>query len=70
LPIRIYPDNREGSESENMAVVKDSIEDVRTLACCMRAKAEGEGDLGMHMVSNVGVNRIRSGCLDLKDGMV
>ncbi|MBN6189017.1 cell wall hydrolase [Aneurinibacillus sp. BA2021] len=32
----------------------------------MRAEAEGEGDLGMLMVGNVGVNRIRGNCLDFK----
>ncbi len=32
----------------------------------MRAEAEGEGDLGMLMVGNVGVNRIRANCLDFR----
>lgn len=32
----------------------------------MRAEAEGEGDLGMLMVGNVGVNRVRSNCLDFR----
>lgn len=30
-------------------------------------KAEGEGEQGMLMVGNVGVNRIRSNCLDFMD---
>lgn len=32
----------------------------------MRAEAEGEGKLGMLMVGNTGVNRVRSDCLDFK----
>jgi N-acetylmuramoyl-L-alanine amidase len=47
-----------------MAVIKASSEDVKMLARLMRAEAEGEGDLGMLMVGNVGVNRVRGGCLD------
>jgi N-acetylmuramoyl-L-alanine amidase len=33
----------------------------------MRAEAEGEGNLGMLMVGNVGVNRIRGNCMDFKN---
>ncbi|OZI12178.1 cell wall hydrolase [Bacillaceae bacterium SAS-127] len=33
----------------------------------MRAEAEGDGQLGMLMVGNVGVNRARADCLDFKD---
>jgi len=33
----------------------------------MRAEAEGDGDLGMLMVGNVGVNRVRGDCLDFKN---
>ena len=33
----------------------------------MRAEAEGEGQLGMLMVGNVGVNRVRADCLDFKN---
>ena len=33
----------------------------------MRAEAEEDGNLGMLMVGNVGVNRIRSNCLDFKN---
>ncbi|GIQ68434.1 cell wall hydrolase [Xylanibacillus composti] len=50
-----------------MAVIKASSEDVRTLARLMRAEAEGEGELGMLMVGNVGVNRIKGNCLDFEN---
>lgn len=33
----------------------------------MRAEAEGDGQLGMLMVGNVGVNRVRSNCMDFND---
>ncbi|WP_281889413.1 cell wall hydrolase [Paenibacillus sp. YYML68] len=49
-----------------MAVIKANSNDVKMLARLMRAEAEGEGELGMLMVGNVGVNRVRSGCLDFK----
>ncbi|WP_199620575.1 cell wall hydrolase [Paenibacillus alkalitolerans] len=49
-----------------MAVIKTSSEDVKLLARLMRAEAEGEGELGMLMVGNVGVNRVRGDCLDFK----
>lgn len=47
-----------------MAVVKTTEEDVRILARLMRAEAEGDGELGMLMVGNVGINRIIANCLD------
>ncbi len=47
-----------------MAVVQATEEDVKLLARLMRAEAEGDGDLGMLMVGNVGINRVRSNCLD------
>lgn len=47
-----------------MAVVKASSEDVKLLARLMRAEAEGEGELGMLMVGNVGINRVLADCLD------
>lgn len=47
-----------------MAVIKTTEEDVKMLARLMRAEAEGEGQLGMLMVGNVGVNRVRGECLD------
>ena len=50
-----------------MAVVKATSEDKKVLARLMRAEAEGDGDLGMLMVGNVGVNRVRSGCLDFTE---
>ncbi|WHX47095.1 cell wall hydrolase [Paenibacillus woosongensis] len=50
-----------------MAVIKANSEDVRMLARLMRAEAEGEGELGMLMVGNVGVNRILGNCLDFRD---
>ncbi len=47
-----------------MAVIKATEEDIKVLARLMRAEAEGEGTLGMLMVGNVGVNRVRGECLD------
>ncbi len=49
-----------------MAVIKARSEDIKLLARLMRAEAEGEGKLGMLMVGNVGVNRVRADCLDFK----
>ncbi|WP_204553620.1 cell wall hydrolase [Bacillus ectoiniformans] len=48
-------------------VIPYNEEDVKLLARLMRAEAEGEGQLGMLMVGNVGVNRVRADCLDFKD---
>lgn len=50
-----------------MAVIKANQNDKELLARLMRAEAEGEGDLGMLMVGNVGVNRVRVNCSDFKD---
>lgn len=50
-----------------MAVIKANSEDVKLLARLMRAEAEGEGEQGMLMVGNVGVNRILANCLDFRD---
>ncbi|AJY75738.1 cell wall hydrolase [Paenibacillus beijingensis] len=50
-----------------MAVIKANSSDVQLLARLLRAEAEGEGELGMLMVGNVGVNRIRSNCLDFRN---
>lgn len=50
-----------------MAVIKTNSNDVRTLARLMRAEAEGEGEQGMLMVGNVGVNRILGNCLDFRN---
>lgn len=48
-----------------MAVIRATEKDVETLARLMRA--EGEGKLGMLLAGNVGVNRVRYDCLDLKN---
>lgn len=50
-----------------MGVIPYTEEDVKLLARLMRAEAEGDGNLGMLLVGNVGVNRVRGGCLDFKD---
>ena len=50
-----------------MAVIRTNSNDVQTLARLMRAEAEGEGEQGMLMVGNVGVNRILGDCLDFKN---
>ncbi|MCR8645650.1 cell wall hydrolase [Paenibacillus sp. N1-5-1-14] len=50
-----------------MAVIKANSEDVKLLARLMRAEAEEDGDAGMLMVGNVGVNRILGDCMDFKD---
>ncbi|OPA78584.1 cell wall hydrolase [Paenibacillus selenitireducens] len=50
-----------------MAVVKVNSGDVKLLGRLMRAEAEGEGEQGMLMVGNVGVNRVLVDCLDFKD---
>ena len=50
-----------------MSVIKYTSKDVDLLARLMRAEAEGEGQEGMLMVGNVGVNRVLSDCLDFKN---
>ncbi|GAB6989987.1 cell wall hydrolase [Paenibacillus pini] len=50
-----------------MAVIKTNSEQTKLLARLMRAEAEGEGDLGMLMVGNVGVNRVLGNCLDFNN---
>ena len=47
-----------------MAVVKAREQDIDLLARLLRAEAEGEGEQGMLMVGNVGINRIRANCSD------
>ncbi|RYM01727.1 cell wall hydrolase [Sporolactobacillus sp. THM7-7] len=47
-----------------MAVIQYTGADVSLLARLMRAEAEGDGQLGMLMVGNVGVNRVLGNCLD------
>ncbi|SHP68246.1 Cell wall hydrolase CwlJ [Mycobacteroides abscessus subsp. abscessus] len=50
-----------------MGVIPYTEEHVKLLARLIRAEAEGEGNLGMLLVGNVGVNRVRGQCLDFKD---
>ncbi|CAM3137590.1 cell wall hydrolase [Filibacter tadaridae] len=50
-----------------MPAIRATEEQVELLARLMRAEAEGEGNLGMLMVGNVGVNRVYSDCLDFKN---
>lgn len=47
-----------------MSAIRSREAEVKLLARLMRAEAEGEGDLGMLLVGNVGVNRVRADCLD------
>ncbi|MFE5323365.1 cell wall hydrolase [Paenibacillus sp. NPDC056579] len=49
-----------------MAVVKARQQDIDLLSRLLRAEAEGEGEQGMLMVGNVGINRIRGDCSDFK----
>lgn len=50
-----------------MAVIKANSKHIELLGRLMRAEAEGEGELGMLMVGNVGVNRVRGNCMDFKN---
>lgn len=50
-----------------MAVVAAREKDIELLARLIRAEAEGDGQLGMLMVGNVGVNRVLGDCLDFLD---
>ena len=50
-----------------ISVVKYTDKELKLLARLMRAEAEGEGQLGMLMVGNVGVNRVLADCLDFKN---
>ncbi|TXK83728.1 cell wall hydrolase [Paenibacillus sp. N3.4] len=49
-----------------MAVVKAREQDIDMLARLLRAEAVGEGEKGMLLVGNVGINRIRANCSDFK----
>jgi N-acetylmuramoyl-L-alanine amidase len=51
----------------HMPVIRANTAHTRLLARLMRAEAEGEGKLGMLMVGNVGVNRVRANCLDFRN---
>lgn len=48
-------------------IVKYTDKELELLARLMRAEAVGEGNLGMLMVGNVGVNRTIADCLTFKD---
>ena len=50
-----------------MAVVKYNQKEIDLLARLMRAEAEGDGKMGMLLVGNVGINRVRANCLDFKN---
>ncbi|MCA0988935.1 cell wall hydrolase [Guptibacillus algicola] len=50
-----------------MAVIQTNDSDVALLARLMRAEAEGDGELGMLMVGNVGVNRVKVTCIDFEN---
>ena len=50
-----------------MTLIKYSTKERDLLARLMRAEALGEGNLGMLMVGNVGVNRVIANCLDFKN---
>ena len=50
-----------------MAVIKYNEKEVQLLARLMRAEAESEGEKGMLLVGNVGVNRVLAKCLDFKN---
>lgn len=47
-----------------MAVIKATEKDIDLLARLMRAEAEGEGQQGMLMVGNTGINRVLADCSD------
>ncbi|WP_194840784.1 cell wall hydrolase [Filobacillus milosensis] len=49
-----------------MARVAYNQKDVNLIARMMRAEAVGEGRMGMLMVGNVIVNRLRANCLDFE----
>lgn len=48
-------------------IVKYTEKEMELLARLMRAEALGEGNLGMLMVGNVGVNRVIADCFTFKD---
>lgn len=50
-----------------MNIIKCNTKEKEMLARLMRAEAIGEGDLGMLMVGEVGINRIISNCLNFKN---
>lgn len=48
-------------------IVKYTDKELDLLARLMRAEAVGEGNLGMLMVGNVGINRVLADCLTFKN---
>ena len=48
-------------------IVKYTDKELELLARLMRAEATGEGNLGMLMVGNVGINRVLANCLTFKN---
>ena len=50
-----------------MSVIACNEAEIKLLARLMRAEAEGDGNLAMLMVGNVGVNRVLANCLDFRD---
>lgn len=50
-----------------MAIVNYTSKERDMLARLMRAEAIGEGNLGMLMVGNVGINRVIASCLTFKN---
>ena len=48
-------------------IVKYTDKELELLARLMRAEAIGEGNLGMLMVGNVGINRVLADCLTFKN---
>ncbi len=49
------------------APIRATEEEVKLLARLMRAEAEEDGELGMLLVGNVGVNRVIAECLDFTE---
>ena len=52
---------------KNMSIVAYNTKELDLLARLMRAEALGEGDLGMLMVGNVGINRVIANCIDFRN---
>lgn len=50
-----------------MGIIKYTTKERDLLARLMRAESVGEGNLGMLMVGNVGVNRVLANCLTFKN---
>lgn len=50
-----------------MAIVAYNSQELDLLARLMRAEAEGDGQLGMLLVGNVGINRVLADCLDFRN---